>query len=112
MLRRALLLCLLAGVAGPTAAHATLVFDGHSLDPEVWVAADDGGGAPPRLLARGRRDQYTFAWSPDSRTIATVAGPEVGRKDLVLIDVATGVRGTVSSGYFSGVTFSPAGDQI
>jgi hypothetical protein len=44
----------------------------------VWVAADDGSGA--RRLASGSAPRI----SPDSKTIATVVGPEIGTKRLVL----------------------------
>jgi Tol biopolymer transport system component len=79
--------------------------------PDLMIAAADGS-APPRLLSKAWRDVVTFAWSPDSRTIATVVGPEIGTKRLVLIDVASGVARTVARGQFAGVSFSPAGDQI
>jgi Tol biopolymer transport system component len=71
------------------------------------MAVPADGGAAPRLLAKGWRDPSTFAWSPDARTIATVVGPELGAKDLVLIDVAGGGRRTVAHGFFNGVSFSP-----
>jgi Tol biopolymer transport system component len=50
---------------------------------------------------------FSFGFSPDSRTIAAVTGKEVGRKRLVLIDVASGAVRKVASGQFSGFSFSP-----
>ena len=50
---------------------------------------------------------FSFGFSPDSKTIAAVTGKEVGRKRLVLIDVATGAVRRVASGLFSGFSFSP-----
>ena len=79
--------------------------------PDLMVVPADGS-APPRLLVKGWRDAFSFAWSPDSRTIATIVGPELGAKRLALIDVATGAQRTVARGGFSGLSFSPAGDQL
>src|SRR3954451_13782597 len=55
---------------------------------------------------------FSFGFSPDSRTIAAVTGKEVGRKRLVLIDVATGAMSRVASGQFSGFSFSPDGARL
>ncbi len=79
---------------------------GRSFRPDLMVAPADGS-APPRRLMVGWRESFSFAWSPDSSTIAAVRGPELGRKRLVLIDVASGVQRTVARGFFSGVSFSP-----
>jgi Tol biopolymer transport system component len=70
-----------------------------------------GGGVPRKLSSRWR-EPYVFAFSPDSSTIATVLGPEVGKQELALIELASGRTRTVSKGYFSGVSFSPDGSQI
>jgi Tol biopolymer transport system component len=79
--------------------------------PDLMVVPTDGS-APPRVLAKGWRDSFTFAWSPDSRTIATVLGRELGAKRLALVDVATGAQRTIARGAFAGVSFSPTGDQL
>jgi Tol biopolymer transport system component len=79
--------------------------------PDLMLVPADGS-APPRLLTKGWRDAFTFAWSPDSKTIATVVGPELGARRLAFIDVATGAQRTVARGAFAGVSFSPTGDQI
>jgi Tol biopolymer transport system component len=55
---------------------------------------------------------FSFGFSPDSRTIAAVTGKEVGRKRLVLIDVASGVVRRIASGQFSGFSFSPDGARL
>ncbi|MFN8202429.1 MAG: hypothetical protein U0S48_07690 [Solirubrobacteraceae bacterium] len=68
------------------------------------------GGTPRTILTNWRYGP--FAWSPDSRFIATQAGPEVGRQRLVLIDVATGQVRTVATGFFSGASFSPDSTQL
>jgi Tol biopolymer transport system component len=62
------------------------------------------GGASRRLL---NPVWFSYAFSPDSRTIAAVTGKEVGRKTLVLIDVASGAVRAVAHGQFSGFSFSP-----
>jgi Tol biopolymer transport system component len=79
--------------------------------PDLMIIPSDGS-APPRRLALGWRDIGAFDWSPDSKTIATVIGPELGAKKLELIDAATGAERTIATGYFTGVSFSPAGDQL
>jgi Tol biopolymer transport system component len=89
----------------------SVVGDQRNYRPDLMLAPADGS-APPRVLSKAWRDIFTFAWSPDSKTIATVVGPEIGTKRLVLIDIATGVQRTVARGEFAGVSFSPAGDQI
>lgn len=62
------------------------------------------GGTSRRLL---KPVWFSFAFSPDSRTIAAVTGKEVGQKRLVLIDVASGRVRTIAHGQFSGFSFSP-----
>lgn len=76
---------------------------------ELMVAAASGGAA--RKLASGWQDPFVFAWSADSTTIAVLLGPEVGRQRLTTIDLATGAKHTIASGYFSGVSFSPQGSE-
>jgi Tol biopolymer transport system component len=77
---------------------------------ELMVAATPGGAA--KRLARGWQDPFVFAWSPDSKTIALLLGPEVGKQRLTLIDVASGVGETVATGFFNAVSFAPSGEQI
>lgn len=78
---------------------------------ELVVAPADGSAEPRRLLANWR-EPYEFDWSPDSSTIAALRGPELGSRALVLIDVASGAQQVVATGYFSGVSFDPAGGQL
>jgi Tol biopolymer transport system component len=79
--------------------------------PDLMVVPADGS-APPRLLAKGWRDSFSFAWAPNSQTIATILGPELGAKRLALVDVAAGTQRTIARGAFAGLSFSPAGDQL
>jgi Tol biopolymer transport system component len=53
-----------------------------------------------------------FAWSADGRYIAAQSGPLNGKQRLVLIDRTSGTSRTVARGFFSGASFSPAGDQL
>jgi Tol biopolymer transport system component len=74
---------------------------------KLMLAAASGGA--PKELASGWQDPFVFAWSPDSARIAVLLGSEVGERRLTTIDVATGMRQTIASGYFSGVSFAPGG---
>lgn len=77
-----------------------------------WLMKIPASGGTPTLLRKPVWLASGFAWSPDSHTIATVTGREIGTKRLVLLDVATGATRTVASGAFSGVSFSPTGTAI
>jgi dipeptidyl aminopeptidase/acylaminoacyl peptidase len=82
---------------------------GHSQELMLAPAA---GGASRAVLA-GLRDSFQLAFSPDSKTIAALRGPELGKRRLVLVDVTSGVvLRTVASGYFSGFSFSPDGTEL
>jgi dipeptidyl aminopeptidase/acylaminoacyl peptidase len=64
-------------------------------------------------LMNGWRDSSYLAFSPDSKTIAALRGPELGKRKLVLIDIVSGTTlRTVASGYFGGFSFSPDGTQL
>ncbi len=58
------------------------------------------------------REAFHLAWSPDSKTLAALRGPELGMRKLVLIDVATGIQSVVAQGFFSGYSFSPDSGEI
>lgn len=64
-------------------------------------------GGPARRLASGWQDPFVFAWSADSSTIAVLLGPEVGKRRLTTIDLATGIQQTIATGFFSGVSLRP-----
>jgi dipeptidyl aminopeptidase/acylaminoacyl peptidase len=82
---------------------------GHS---QELMLAPAGGGASRPVLA-GLRDSFYLAFSPDSKTIAALRGPELGKRKLVLVDVASGTTlRTIASGYFSGFSFSPDGAEL
>jgi Tol biopolymer transport system component len=81
---------------------------GHAQELKLALAA----GGPSRTVLTGLQDSFYLAFSPDSKTIAALRGPELGKRKLVLIDVATGTQRTVASGYFSDFSFSPDGTEI
>jgi Tol biopolymer transport system component len=139
-------------LALPAAAEATLVYVKNPMQPAVFAANDNGGGAfkvgpgnNPRVSPDGDviafahegssgkselklaatqgggsrtvlsnlQDSFYLTFSPDSKLVAALRGPELGKRKLVLIDVISGTfLRTVASGYFSGVSFSPDGTQI
>jgi Tol biopolymer transport system component len=69
-------------------------------------------GGPGRTLMTNLREAFYVAWSPDSKTIAALRGGELGKRKLVLIDVATGLQNVIATGFFSGFSFSPDGTEI
>jgi len=84
---------------------------GAKARPELVLAPADGS-APASTLVSGWREPSIFAWSPDSKSVAAVLGPELGVKRLVLIDTVSGTQQTVARGYFNGVGFDPRGGSI
>jgi Tol biopolymer transport system component len=81
---------------------------GHA---QELVLAPSSGGKGQTLL-QSWRDPFYLAFSPDSTQIAALRGPELGKRKLVLVDVASGAQTVVAAGYFSGFSFSPAGDEL
>jgi Tol biopolymer transport system component len=78
--------------------------------PQLMLVPASSG--TPRILAGGWQDPQSFAWSPNSGSVAAVLGPEIGKDRLVLIDVGDGSQQTIARGYFSGVSFSPNGESL
>jgi Tol biopolymer transport system component len=78
---------------------------------ELRLAAAQGGGSAAVLA--NLQDSSYVTFSPDSKLVAALRGPELGKRSLVLIDVVSGTfLRTVASGYFSGVSFSPDGTEL
>jgi len=69
-------------------------------------------GGPTRTLMVGWREPFYLEWSPDSKTIVALRGPELGKRKLVAIDVATGTQSVIATGFFSGFSFSPDGFEL
>lgn len=97
----------------PDGQIVALLKQGTSLKakPEMVLAPADAS-APPTVLVKGWRQPEVFAWSPDSKLVVAVLGPELGKQRLVLIDTATGAQRTIANGFFNGVSFSPSGGEI
>lgn len=75
------------------------------------LAAAAGGGS--RTAMTGLQDGFNLAFSPDSKLIAALRGPELGKRKLVLVDVTSGTfLRTLASGYFGGFGFSPDGTEL
>jgi Tol biopolymer transport system component len=137
----------------PAAAGATLVYVKNPMNPVVYAANDNGGGAfkvgsgtNPKVSPDGDviaysregnggkhglvlgaatagggstpvlgnlQDSQYVTFSPDSKLVAALQGPELGKRKLVLLDVTSGtLLRTVASGYFSGISFSPDGTEV
>jgi dipeptidyl aminopeptidase/acylaminoacyl peptidase len=78
---------------------------------QLMLAAAAGGGSKPILA--NLQESFYVTFSPDSKLVAAIRGPELGKRKLVLIDVTSGTfLRTVASGYFSGVSFSPDGTEL
>jgi Tol biopolymer transport system component len=78
---------------------------------QLMLAAAAGGGS--RAVLSNLQDSFYVTFSPDSKLVAAVRGPEIGKGNLVLIDVTSGtLLRTVASGYFSGISFSPDGAEL
>jgi len=84
--------------------------EGPGHKQEMKAAAPSGGGS--RTLMVGWQETFYLAFSPDSKTIAAVRGPELGKRKLVLIDVASGGQKVMAQGYFSGFSFSPDSGEL
>jgi dipeptidyl aminopeptidase/acylaminoacyl peptidase len=77
---------------------------------ELKLAPVRGGAT--RTLMVGWREPFYLAFSPDSTTIAALRGAELGKRKLVLIDIASGAQRVLASGYFSGFSFSPESGEL
>jgi len=94
----------------PNGLSVAYLHEGAKGAQELKLAPATGG--PGRTLMTNLREAFYVAWSPDSKTIAALRGPELGKRKLVLVDVATGLQSVVAGGYFSGFSFSPDGTEI
>ena len=81
---------------------------GHSTELKL---AGAGGGAG-RTLMEGFREPFYFAFAPDGESVAALRGGELGKRKLVVVTIATGQQKVIASGYFSGFSFSPQGDEL
>jgi Tol biopolymer transport system component len=58
------------------------------------------------------RETFSFAWSPDSTMVAALGGSELHKKTLYVIDVESGKKTRIASGYFNGVSFAPNSEEL
>jgi Tol biopolymer transport system component len=93
----------------PDGLSVAYLHEGPKFAQELKLAPATGGAGT--TLMKNLRNGY-LAWSPDSKTLAALRGPELGKLKLVLIDVATGTQSVVAQGFFSGFSFSPDGAEI
>lgn len=94
----------------PDGLSVAYLHEGPKFAQELKLAPATGG--PGRTVMTNLREAFYVTWSSDSKTIAALRGPELGKRKLVLIDVATGLQSVVAQGFFSGFSFSPDGTEI
>ena len=94
----------------PNGLSIAYLHEGPKNAQELKLAPATGG--PGVTLMTNFREAFYLAWSPDSKTIAALRGPELGKRNLVVIDLATGTQSVIASGFFSGFSFSPDGAEI
>jgi Tol biopolymer transport system component len=94
----------------PDGAAVAYFHEGPGHKAELKLAPVSGGAG--RTLMVGWRESFYLDFSPDSEIIAALRGPEIGKPKLVLITVATGAQRVIASGYFSGFSFSPEGNEL
>ena len=94
----------------PDGLSVAYLHEGPKNAQELKLAPTTGG--PGKTLMTNVREAFYVAWSPDSKTIGALRGPELGKRKLVLIDIATGLQSVVAQGFFSGFSFSPDGTEI
>lgn len=94
----------------PNGSWVAYQHEGPRSTQELKLAPATGGSG--RTLMTDVQEAFNVTWSPDSKTIAALRGPEIGKRNLVLIDVASGKQSVIASGYFNGFSFSPDGSEI
>ena len=94
----------------PNGLFTAYLHEGPRNAQELKLTSVAGGAG--KALMTNLREAFYVTWSPDSKTIAALRGPELGKRKLVLIDVATGLQSVVAQGFFSGFSVSPDGTEI
>lgn len=85
--------------------------EGAGHKSELVVARTDGGGAGKTLMVNWR-EPYSLAFTSNSEQLLAVRGPEIGKRKLVLVTIATGAQKVIASGYFYGFSFDPEGKEV
>lgn len=83
---------------------------GPKNSPELKLVSAAGGES--RTLMVAWRESFYLSWSPAADMVAVLRGPELGKRKLVVIDAATGRQRVIAQGFFSGFSFSPAGNEL
>lgn len=78
--------------------------------PELVLSPAAGGRQ--RTLLKNWRESFHLAFSPDSKLVAAELGAELGKRKLVVIDLATGRRRVLAHGFFDGFSFSPDSHEL
>jgi hypothetical protein len=94
----------------PDGASIAYYHEGPGHAGELKLAPVSGGAG--RTLMVGWQESFYLEFSPNSEMIAALRGGELGKRKLVLITVATGAQRVIASGYFSGFSFSPEGNEL
>lgn len=94
----------------PNGEWVAYLHEGAKYAQELKVAPASGGAG--KVLMKNLRESFYLAWSPDSAKLAALRGGELGKRKLVLIDVASGAQTIVAQGYFSGFSFSPDSSEL
>lgn len=84
--------------------------EGPGHKPELKLVPVDGSGG--ETLMTGWQEPFELEWSPNAEFILAERGPEIGKRKLVLITVATGAQRVLATGYFYGFGFDPEGKQV
>jgi len=89
----------------PDGSWVAYLHEGPRNRQELKLAPASGG--PGKTLMSNFREAFYLTWSPDSKTLAALRGPELGKRTLVLIDASSGTQRVVAKGFFSGFSFAP-----
>ncbi len=92
---------------------ASLVYNSESGEQTAMkITAADGSSGAGKTLIKNWREPFLAVWSPNSEFILAERGGEIGKRQLVLVTVASGAQKVLASGFFSGFSFGPEGKEI
>lgn len=94
----------------PDGATVAYFHEGPEHSTELKLAPVAGG--PAKTLMTGWREPFYLEFSPNGEQILALRGGELGKRKLVLITIATGNQKVLATGFFSGFSFDPEGNQV
>jgi Tol biopolymer transport system component len=94
----------------PDGATVAYFHEGPGHAAELKLAPVNGG--PGKTLMGGWRETFYLEFSPNSEQILALRGPELGKRKLVLITIASSTQKVLATGYFSGFSFNSEGNEI